>query len=129
MFDIDLCNALSAISNTSVKDTVWSQAVLPFRWGGLGGRSITTLESSALLASSSAVRGLVHSVLPPGFGRQFEPIYNALLDWQSLGACDEPLAPLSSSQRHCSAQLTTLLAATDVSGRARFLASSSPSSG
>jgi len=44
------------------------------------------------------------------------------------------LAPLSSSQRHwdnqiCSAQLTALLAADEAGGRAKLLASSSPSSG
>jgi len=101
----------------------------------LGLRSIATLASSALLSSSSAVRGLVHSVLPLGYERPFEQIFdNALLRWQSLGGCSEPLAPLSFSQRHwdnqiCSAQLTTLLAAADVGGSARLLASSSPSSG
>jgi len=94
-FDMDLRNALSAISNTSLEDTAWSQAVLPVRWGGLGLRSIATLASSALLASSSAVRGLVHSVLPPGYGRTFEQnVANILLRWQGLGGGNEPMAPL-----------------------------------
>ena len=63
-FDMILCEALAALANVDLWKEAWSQAVLPVSFKGLGIRCIASLASSALLASSSSVRVLVHSLLP-----------------------------------------------------------------
>jgi len=95
---MDLLKALSAISNISLEDTLLFHAVLPIRWGSLSLQRLGIMASSGLLASSSAVRGLVLSVLPSGHNRQFEQTFdNALFHCQGLRGGD---APLTYSQRY-----------------------------
>ena len=88
--------------------------------------SVASLESSAFLASSSAVRGLVHSMLPYCGGQPFESSYNcALASWLSLGGTIVLAFPSSIVQRQwdnqiCSAQLSSIASGSKESSKTRL---------
>jgi len=58
-FDEVIRTALSSPLNLDLSATVWSQACLPVRWGGLGVRSAHQLAPSAFLASAAGAATLL----------------------------------------------------------------------
>jgi len=64
-FDEASRSALGLVKNCYLTDEALFQAALPVRWGVLGVRGISTLASSALLASVASVQVWATSLLPP----------------------------------------------------------------
>jgi len=62
-FDDQLRSGVSSICNVSLTDDQWLQASLPVRNGGLGIRSVSSLASSAFLASAAGTRQLQDRIL------------------------------------------------------------------
>ena len=62
-FDGLLRSALCSICNISLTDEQWLQASLPVRKGGLGVRRVSSLASSAFLASAAGTRHLQDKIL------------------------------------------------------------------
>ncbi len=62
-FDGLLRSALCSICNISLTDEQWIQAILPVRKGGLGVRRVSSLASSAFLASAAGTRHLQDQIL------------------------------------------------------------------
>ena len=62
-FDDQLRSAVSHICNVSLTDDQWLQASLPVRNGGLGLRRVSSLASSAFLASAAGTRRLQDQIL------------------------------------------------------------------
>jgi len=63
-YDNLLRNTLSSLLNINLSDSRWAQASLPVAEGGLGVRSAVMLAPSAFLASVTATREIVNSLLP-----------------------------------------------------------------
>ena len=61
--DDQLRSAVSHICNVSLTDDQWLQASLPVRNGGLGLRHVSSLASSAFLASAAGTRRLQDQIL------------------------------------------------------------------
>ena len=70
---------LSDIANINLvdNDSVWTQASLPVRSGGLGIRSAVQLAPSAFLAFAAGSSDLIHQILPP---RLLDTPYSASID-------------------------------------------------
>ena len=65
-FDETLCTILKSIVNVHIdNDSVWLQASLQVRAGGIGIRRSAQLAPSAHLASAAGCSELVHQILPP----------------------------------------------------------------
>ena len=62
-FDDLLKKAVCSICNVSLTDDQWLQASLPVRNGGIGIRRVSSLASSAFLASAAGTRGLQDRIL------------------------------------------------------------------
>jgi len=62
-FDGLLRGCVSTITNTDLTDIQWIQASLPVRNGGLGIRRVSSLASSAFLASAAGTRDLQSRIL------------------------------------------------------------------
>ncbi len=62
-FDDQLRSAVCNICNVSLTDDQWLQASLPVRNGGLGLRRVSSLASSAFLASAAGTRRLQDQIL------------------------------------------------------------------
>ena len=62
-FDDQLRSAVCSICNVSLTDDQWLQASLPVRNGGLGIRRVSSLASSAFLASAAGTRELQDRIL------------------------------------------------------------------
>jgi hypothetical protein len=62
-FDSILRSALCAICNASLTEEQWIQASLPVRAGALGVRRVSSLTSSAFLASAADTRDLQDKIL------------------------------------------------------------------
>ena len=62
-FDALLRDGLGRIANVNISDLQWIQASLPIKDGGLGIRSVSSLASSAFLASAAGTYELQSSIL------------------------------------------------------------------
>ena len=61
--DDEIRRVLENILNISLNDIQWIQATLPIRDGGLGVRRVSTLATSAYLASAASTKSLVSAIL------------------------------------------------------------------
>ena len=98
-FDNLLRTGLSYITNTDLSDMQWLQASLPVKDGGLGVRRVTSLASSAFLASAASTLGLQDLILS-----RYGPCTDASLvsvcnDWSLEHNIPSLCPPLSSSQK------------------------------
>ena len=93
---------LSDIANINLvdNDSVWTQASLPVRSGGVGIRSAVQLAPSAFLASADGSSDLIHQILPP---RLLDTPYSANIDaltvWSQGHAEPPPPAPACCRQK------------------------------
>lgn len=62
-FDQSLRSALIKVCNIALSDDQWLQASLPVRCGGLGIRRVSSLASSAFIASAVGTRNLQNQIL------------------------------------------------------------------
>ena len=65
LFDCNLCLSLSEIIGSSISDTSWRQASLPFCLGGLGLRQASSTAAAAFTASVNLSKFLSDFILPP----------------------------------------------------------------
>ena len=79
-------------------DSMWTQASLPVRYGGLGIRSAVDLAPSAFLASANASADLVHRVVPAHFQHTAIPCLDEALSHWSKGNSLSP--PEGTAQHH-----------------------------
>ena len=135
-YDTELRSIVSAIANTKLDDTAWSQASLPVKAGGLGIRSDVHLAPSAFLSSTSASKDLVNCILPPRFELN-ELLYtdDALEAWAMNHNQPPPQGPVSHLQRSWDSCRVSSVAdallegAQDELSEARLLATSVSESG
>ena len=97
-YDNLLRDILSDITNVCLENSVWAQASLPVRAGGLGVRRASQLAPSAFLASAAGCSELVDQILPSHLQGTPDPALGlALSSWQQDH--DEPPPPPSVSHR------------------------------
>jgi len=126
-------SALSSVCNVSLTDEQWLQASLPVRKGGLGLRRVSSLASSAFLASAAGTRLLQDQILT----RRTEATGDAAFDkcLASRQHQEMPEGHAAGSQRAwdklaISDEFDSLMSSlTEPSHKARLLAASSPHSG
>ena len=136
LYDNELQNMLSSITNTLLDDRAWLQASLPVKYGSLGIRSAVHLAPSAYLASFVGCRELTFTILSPRF--QESPLFlwdSAITEWST--GHNEP--PPSSFMSHCqkswdlprvsSIAAEFLATAPDPLSKARLLSASRKESG
>ena len=126
---------LSDIANINLvdNDSVWTQASLPVRSGGLGIRSAVQL---AFLASAAGSSDLIHQILPPWLlDTPYSASIDALTVWSQGHAKPPPPAPACCRQKACDnprvrATYENLLdTAPDTYSRSRLLAAAKKESG
>lgn len=128
-----LKSAITQICNVTLSADQWTQASLPVRYGGLGIRSVSTLASSAFLASAAGTRDLQALILHK-CQVGVDNIDNSLAHWSSLSSV-QPSNLTEASQRIWDSAVTektfqSLLSShTDPVGRARLLAAAAAHSG
>jgi len=151
-FDLGLRHALSQIIKTSVPDSVWLQATLPPRLGGLGLRETRLAHAAAFLGSCAQVRELCGRLLTPSVAstdvgcaaNTASPAQLELMPGEQ-GACgvfrdllsDTPVINIdlaASSQRRLQALLdsaahTSLRARSGLRDQARLTATAAPHAG
>ena len=124
------------VSSHLNNDSVWTQASLPVRSGGLGIRSAVQLAPSAFLASAAGSSDLIHQILPP---RLLDTPYSASIDaltvWSQGHTEPPPPAPACCRQKawdnpQLRATYENLLdTAPDTYSRSRLLAAAKRESG
>ena len=127
----DICN-INLVDNNSV----WTQASLPVRSGGLGIRSAVQLAPSAFLASAAGSSDLIHQILPP---RLLDTPYSASIDALTVWSQEhpEPPSPAPACCRQkawdnpqvCATYENLLDTAPDTYSRSRLLAAAKKESG
>lgn len=97
-FDDILKKGIEQITNTVLSDTQWMQASLPIKDGGLGVRRVTSLATSAFIASAASTCSLQDDLLSScPFITPYSWLQSYLDAWSSrFGAPPSPL-PLSQS--------------------------------
>ena len=134
-YDDSLRAALSSLLNIEMSPSVWNQASLPLRWGGIGVRSAHRLAPSAFLASAAGAAELLSLLLParvlatpdPAVGRAEEM-------WKGMGGVVTPTGPAAMAQRNWDEVISReaagrLREGADERTLARLLASCAPESG
>jgi hypothetical protein len=120
-------DAISASLNIRLDDSVWEQASLPVRFGGVGVREIRILSPSAFLSSCSCTSAIVQSSLPADLSSCPDPLVTvAMAEWVRLGGVQQPSGAAADRQRSwddsiCSAIYNNILLRADTSSRARLL--------
>ena len=129
-----MCNTFNIYLSSD--HSVWTQAVLPIRHGGLGIRSVVQLAPSAYLASAAASSTLVDQILPPQFSDTDLPSFQeALALWSNR--CNQSPPEGITSYHQKSWDIPTIPAmkenllnsATNESSKSRLLAAFSEESG
>ena len=121
-FDESLRVSLSEVTNCQMTPGVWSRAVLPQRWGGLGVRSVSGLAVSAYLASVAASEALVSAIPSPPQLRSFRTMGETAARLWGDGSGGVPIpTPRPTAQRWyddlvCGERFKALLAETVGSG-------------
>ena len=82
-FDSSFQTALSKICNITLSENRWLQASLPIRSGGLGIRRVTSLASSAFLASAVGTRDLQNQILNLYAQLPDNDVENYTYSWQT----------------------------------------------
>jgi len=129
-----LRSAVTQICNVSLSDDQWTQASLPVRSGGLGVRSVSTLASSAFLASAASTQSLQNRILHKCQVEE-EETSASLLNWKSLSASEGLVNPQRISQRAWDIAVakqtfqSLLDSSTEQFHRARLLAAAAAQSG
>ena len=82
-YDNLLRSALSKICNITLSENQWLQASLPIRSGVLGIRRITSLASSAYLASAVGTRDLQNQILNLNAQLPDNDVENYIYSWQT----------------------------------------------
>ena len=132
-FDALLRSAVSKICNVSLSDDQWTQASLPVGSGGLGVRSVTTLASSAFLASAAGTLPLQTLILQKTDIDE-EDISRSLNHWKSLSGQD-PILTSATKQRSLDLRVSShtfnnlLESHNNTYHRARLLAAAATHSG
>jgi len=107
---------LGLVTNCYLTNEAWFQAALPVRLGGLVVRGISTLASSAFLASVASVQVFATSLLPPqGAVPLSGMVTRAEAEWFGRGGSGSLIPTNSTSQKAwdnviCSKQFETLMA-------------------
>ncbi len=104
-FDALLRSAVSKICNVSLSDAQWTQASLPVSSGGLGVRSVSTLASSAFLASAAGTLPLQTLILQKTDIDE-EDISRSLNNWKPLSGQD-PILSSESKQRSLDSRVSS----------------------
>ena len=100
LYDNELRNMLSSITNTFLDDRAWLQASLPVKSGGLIGiRSAVHLAPSAYLASFVGCRELTFTILPPRFQESPLSLWDSAIAEWSTGHNESPSGPMSHRQK------------------------------
>ena len=136
LYDNELRNMLSSITNTFLDDRAWLQASLPVKSGGLGIRSAVHLAPSAYLASFAGCRELTFTILPPRFQESPLSLWDsAIAEWSTGHNESPPSGPMSHRQkswdlpRVSSIAAELLATAPDPLSKARLLSASKKESG
>ena len=138
LFDDVLRGILSTVCNIPIAlcDSLWKQASLPVRCGGLGVRSVVHLAPSAFLSSVAGSRDLVNQILPSRIHSRPYPEMDAALSAWLKWHTHPPLTPPESfSQKKWDAPVVQELSrsllenAADERTKARLLASMCKESG
>ena len=133
-FDDQLRSGLSSICNVSLTDDQWLQASLPVRNGGLGLRRVSSLASSAFLASAAGTRQLQDLILHR-VNTANDDIYDSCLTNRISSGTQSPDDSDIHKQRMwdkavVDAEYTQLISKyKEPSHRARLLAAAAPHSG
>ena len=137
-FDDLLRQCVGSITNTDLSEVQWIQASLPVRSGGLGVRRVSSLASSAFLASAAGTRDLQETILSKCEATADQAVDHVLDRWTfTLGQPDVsyPVGPSASKQREwdrhqIDAELERLKSSMpDAHNQARLLAVTAPHSG
>ena len=134
-FDALLRSGLSLITNTNFSDMQWLQASLPVKDGGLGVRRVTSLASSAFLASAASTLGLQELILSRCSPCPDASVSTISNNWSATYNLPSLCSPLSASQKawdrpSIDADKTSITScAPDNHHRARLLAVSAPHAG
>jgi len=109
-FDNLLRKGIDTICNMSLTDIQWLQTSLPVKDGGLGVRRVSSLASSAFLASAAATDTLQQQLL---FRSSITGITDASLsmvrdEWSSAYATDCPTGPTATKQSTWERAVTAL---------------------
>ena len=101
LYDNELRNMLSSITNTFLDDRAWLQASLPVKSGGLGIRSAVHLAPSAYLATFAGCRELTFTILPPRFQESPLSLWDSAIAEWSTGHNESPPSGLCHIDRNC----------------------------
>jgi len=133
-FDDELRSGVSSICNVSLTDDEWLQASLPVRNGDLGLRRVSSLASSAFLASAVGTRQLQNHIL-----HRTHQTHDDTYDWCLAARVSLGIALPEDSNTHrqriwdkavVDSEYDRLLSKyTDPYHRARLLAAAAPHSG
>jgi hypothetical protein len=137
VIDTTLRACLVDITNVQLTDDQWKQASLPVKAGGLGIRSVSSIASSAFLASVSSTDQLQSLLLARcSFHAQDHQLDRRLAEWCVIHQPLQPPAGQAAFKQSAwdkpavDSTFSSLLAAQyDDHGRARLLAASAPHSG
>ena len=135
VFDNLLKSGISRITNLDLSDAQWLQASLPVRDGGLGVRRVSSLATSAFLASAASTLHLQDQILA-GCSCDVDPIVaESSTVWSSLSSVPPLVSPSSEKQSAwdrpvVEADRSSLsYSFSDEVNRARLLSVSAPHSG
>lgn len=97
-FDNLLKAGVGKITNLELTDSQWLQASLPIREGGLGVRSVTSLATSAYLASAAGTLDLQNQILGAQRYEADPFVDSSIARWRSITNAEPLNQPLSSKQ-------------------------------
>lgn len=136
--DITCRDLLSKILNLNLENSIWTQATLPIKDGGLGLRSLQSIAPSCYLSSRNNTVTLCNKILansPTPYSLTDRIYQEGLQFWlQNSNASEPPSENAACKQNNwdrpvVEAQKTALLDSLDVSDKARFHSTSSKYSG